>query len=311
MLDVFLSLQRPCPSTWTFRADNTAAQNRNNTVLRYLAWVVATQRYGIHEIRLEFLEVGHTHTRVDGGFGHCATVLDRHSVFSTRHLVEIIRSIKNHEHARMMPAHLFLNYGERLAEYFRPAAGIIKSSVAFSFSASKPGVVSFRQRGPGGVRAGPWQDRDLLMQPVAVLAGVQHTLVPLPPVGLSARKQWLLYEQVRDLVPDQEGKDELCPLPTVPRPHTLDKTYDAALIADARDVTVASPAAAAAPAALPAAPKPRGRPRSASNYDQPAAQRLQVTFASIATAAAAAMADVAASLVRARADAADSHRPDV
>jgi hypothetical protein len=246
LLDDFLSRQRPCPSKWIFHADNTASQNRNNAMLWYLCYVASTRRHGITEIEYRFLVPGHTHTRVDAGFGHIATVLKRYNIYSTRQLLEAVRGIKHHDKARLVRADAFKNFGDTLGRWLTKPVGLVKSSAGFRFQATTPWTLHYRVRSAdaavagaagdgvaGASRGGEWKQRSLLKPSATCSPPADLPLARLPPPGISVRKQWLLYEQVRPLIPDDEGRDELCPLPTEPRPTNLDRGYDEAIVEDA------------------------------------------------------------------------------
>jgi hypothetical protein len=271
MLDRFFALHSALPvRKWVLHADNTASQNRNNTMLAYFAWVVATRRFGIEEIVYEFLVVGHTHTRVDAGFGHCTTVLRRHEVFLPTALVGIIKGIKRHGNATLVTAaDTFRNYDVLAARFFIPASGLVRTSKAFRFVADRPGVLFYLEPED---RDGTWRERSILRVPTPqdLIAGFDAQ--PLPPVGLTIRKQWLLYEDTRSVVADLAARDELCPLPSEPRPRDLNKTFTEAAVAEARSRSVtptplqSSSTLPAAFAQLDSAPRPHSPmppPRSA------------------------------------------------
>jgi hypothetical protein len=55
------------PKNFILQLDNTSAENKNHTVMAYMAWLVAT---GVFEtVQVRFLVVGHTHEDIDGYFG--------------------------------------------------------------------------------------------------------------------------------------------------------------------------------------------------------------------------------------------------
>lgn len=243
MLDDFFSQhQARQPLAWILHADNTAAQNRNNGVLHYLLYTVSTRRYGITEINLRFLIPGHTHTRVDGGFGQTLTVLRRHTLESVDKVLEVMHSILHHSHARRVRSDEFLNWVDTLDKFLKPAAGVVKTSVQFRFTADTPWVLHYQLWSDDGATAGAWKQMQLLRS-VVPPADLKPLLTALEPPGVPDRKQWLLYEETRQYISDPRGKDELCPLPTVPRPTTLKMTHDAAMVLEA---TTAVPADAVA-----------------------------------------------------------------
>ena len=64
---IFIWSNTHLPKTICLHADNCCRQNKNKTVIAYLAWRVIV---GLNEeIELSFMRVGHTRCFVDGGFG--------------------------------------------------------------------------------------------------------------------------------------------------------------------------------------------------------------------------------------------------
>ena len=82
-------------------ADNCARQNKNKTVLAYLAWRCLK---GLHErISLSFMIAGHTRCRVDGCFGLLKRKYRRSDCFTMEQLAEAVNSSAAPNVAQLMP----------------------------------------------------------------------------------------------------------------------------------------------------------------------------------------------------------------
>ena len=87
----------------------------------------------------------------------------------------------------------------------------IKKLHHFRMTSSSPGCVYVKNQFDS-----PTEERiDLLKAPWSPNHDELPTVVP--PRGLSAERQWYLYEQIRPFCPD-EDKDSVCPRPSVPKP---------------------------------------------------------------------------------------------
>ena len=71
--------------------DNTTGENKNETVLGFLAWLCAVGTF--KKVTLSFLPVGHTHEDIDAVFGVLMRYLNRIDRIST--LEELIQAIED------------------------------------------------------------------------------------------------------------------------------------------------------------------------------------------------------------------------
>ena len=70
-------------------ADNCCGQNKNKTVLAYLAWRVLV---GLNQaIQLDFMRVGHTRCFVDAGFGLLKQKYRRGDIDTVAQLAQVIK----------------------------------------------------------------------------------------------------------------------------------------------------------------------------------------------------------------------------
>ena len=85
----------------------------------------------------------------------------------------------------------------------------IKKQHHFIFSSVKPGCVSVKTR---------YNGEESVFVIMNDAEPVHLELLPdiIPPQGLSAERQWYLYDSIRPLVP-QVAQDVICPLPLVKR----------------------------------------------------------------------------------------------
>ncbi|KAK2191544.1 hypothetical protein NP493_52g05007 [Ridgeia piscesae] len=91
-----------------------------------------------------------------------------------------------------------------LSPFYRPLPGI-KGCQHFRFNSAQPGTVFVRE-----TLVSPETTYDMARNDSTVPTAA------VPARGMSAQRQWYLYDTVRHFVSDEQ-KDVLCPLPTVPR----------------------------------------------------------------------------------------------
>ena len=94
-----------------------------------------------------------------------------------------------------------------LRPFYKPLPGI-KGYQHFRFEADQPGKVFVRET-------------PVSPEKTFVLAQTDNVLpatapVPVPAPGMSAQRQWYLYDNIRQFVSDEQ-KDILCPRPSVPK----------------------------------------------------------------------------------------------
>ena len=82
-------------------ADNCVGQNKNRTVVGYLAWRVIT---GLNrKITLSFMLVGHTRCFVDGNFGLLKRFYRRSDIDTVQQLQEMVNNSSQNNVAQMYP----------------------------------------------------------------------------------------------------------------------------------------------------------------------------------------------------------------
>ena len=181
-------------------ADNCAGQNKNRTVINYLAWRVAL---GMHtEITLPFMIAGHTRYLVDGCFGLLKRAYRRADIFTMEQLAEVVKSSAV---CNVFESGSNVNWYAFTDQYFSKVKGISKLQ-HFRFSANKKGTVSIRESVDS-----EWRDTNILKVQVEQLSQAVFPEM-LPRGGMTAERQLYLYKEIRDFVP-VAFKDIFCPPP--------------------------------------------------------------------------------------------------
>ena len=194
-------------------ADNCTGQNKNNAMIQYLLWRTLTDRHT--DITLSFLVVGHTKFSPDWCFGLFKRLYKRTKVGSLKGVAEVANKsaecnfaqlVSSEDGTTIVPTYDWTSF---FAPHLRKLPGI-KKIHHFRMSSSQPGFIFIKEHSDTAevkfsMLKEPWSpDKDDLPEVI-------------PPRGLSAERQWYLYEQIRPFCPD-EDKDTTCPMPTVPKP---------------------------------------------------------------------------------------------
>ncbi|GES74104.1 hypothetical protein GLOIN_2v1777628 [Rhizophagus clarus] len=191
-------------------ADNCTGQNKNNAMIMYLAWRVAC---GLHtKITYSFMVAGHTKFSPDGFFGLFKLKLRKSDVDNLDDLVNVVENStlggynraqtifnKNGDHV----VH-FYNWTEYLLKFFKTIPNILKYH-HFTFHMNNVGKVEIKEKVDVNTQIiDIKKDNDIM--------GFSREIFP---EKLSAKRQWYLYEQVRQHIGDPQKQDEYCPLPNI------------------------------------------------------------------------------------------------
>ena len=199
-------------------ADNCVGQNKNNTMVWYLAWRVITDRSKACE--LSFMIPGHTRFSPDRFFGLIKRRFRRSKVSSLSQIAEVVESsttggqnqayIIGKESTRPFA---YYNWSDFLSDFFTTIPHIT-SYYHFRCKSEHPGIVFVREFA------------DSEEKEVTVLKhNVDKDALPsqMMPSGLSLDRQWYLYEQIRQFC-DEEYRDVTCPHPRAQKhSHTQDE----------------------------------------------------------------------------------------
>ena len=194
-------------------ADNCTGQNKNNAMIQYLTWRTLTDRHS--DITFSFLVVGHTKFSPDWCFGLFKRLYKRTKVSSLKDVAEVVNKsaecnfaqlVSREDGSTIVPTYDWTSF---FAPHFKKIVGI-KKYHHFRMSSSQPGVVFLKEHSDT-----PEVKLSLLKQSWTPTKEELPNVVP--PKGLSAERQWYLYDQIRPYCPD-EDKDATCPMPTEPKP---------------------------------------------------------------------------------------------
>ncbi|XP_070191657.1 uncharacterized protein [Littorina saxatilis] len=200
--------------------DNCGGQNKNNAVLWYALWRVMTGRHETFSYNCTI--VGHTKFDPDWHFGLWKVKWRRSTSECMNDVVESVRRSTRQSHNLPQvckdPHHpvVFFNWKEYLGKLFRPLLGISKFH-HFRTTSAEPGVVYYRDL---------WDSPELkvnLLKKNVILPGPAEMPEALPTPGMSAEREWYLYQEIRTFCACPEKSDEICPRPTLPRPSTSKK----------------------------------------------------------------------------------------
>ena len=191
-------------------ADNCVGQNKNNTMIGYLAWRVSTGL--IESCELSFMIPGHTKFSPDRFFGMIKRKYRRTKLDSLSQIAEVVNnSTSGHRNTAYIIGHdttspfSYYNWSEFFQAHFT-AVPSITSYHPFRFSHTSPGVVFVREFAGSEERT------------VTILkSGRMPAKDALPPVlipsGLSPERERYLYEQIRPFC-QLEYRDVTCPVPS-------------------------------------------------------------------------------------------------
>lgn len=200
-------------------ADNCVGQNKNNAVLSYLLYRTIKR---VHQkIDWSFMLVGHTKFSPDAYFGLLKKKYRLSQVYTYNQLVDVIN---NSTLKGCNICHPYRNFdGEATLKYrawskwlerhFRKLPNI-SCYQHFSMNADNPGEVMVRKSVDSAEETYQLLRRDT--EPDNL---IQSDLPKeITPEGLSPKRQWYLYDNIRMHIPSPIDKDLTAPLPKVERP---------------------------------------------------------------------------------------------
>ena len=202
-------------------ADNCSGQNKNNAMIQYLAWRVMTKKH--ERIRYSFMVPGHTKFSPDGFFGLIKLKYRKSEVDDLEDLVKVVEtSTKGSNIAQTIfdvngeKKVSFNCWTEYLKNIFKPLPYILNYH-HFIFDKDYPGFVHAKKQNDDNefVSIDLIKNHDIDMG--------QLFLNEKIPMGLSAERQWYLYEHIRQYVQNLEKRDKYCSYPNVPKPRTKNK----------------------------------------------------------------------------------------
>lgn len=188
------------PETLILFADNCGAQNKNNTMIWYLMWRVATGKN--QKISLNFMLSGHTKFGPDRYFGLIKKLYGQSDIDS---IEDIISCVQNSSHSGFneprVASDLWYNWTDFLSQFYKKLNGV-STYHHFTFEENRVTVK----------RLASSNETDEFYLQLLPPSGFPEKITP---GGLSVERQWYLYEEVRSLCRLDENRDKVAPKPTV------------------------------------------------------------------------------------------------
>ena len=181
----------------------------------YLAWRVAINLHT--QITYSFMVAGHTKFSPDGFFGLLKLKLRKSEVDNLDDLVKVVQNSTNSRFNQAQTIYdkdknqivNFYNWKEFLLKYFKPIPNILKYH---HFILHKNNI--------GKVEVKTAIDKEKQTINIMKSNNIEIEKFPQPifSSGLSAERQWYLYEQVRQHIKDPQKQNEYCSLSNIPKP---------------------------------------------------------------------------------------------
>ncbi|MCE8163216.1 MAG: hypothetical protein I3273_02745 [Candidatus Moeniiplasma glomeromycotorum] len=195
--------------------DNAVGQNKNNTTLWFLLYLVIAGYYGT--VELDTMIAGHTKFSPDRSFGMIKKLYRRSTIFSKESFVKVVEEsspaglnkVQCYEEGKGFQ---YLDF-KVLEKYFNKLPRIGKHH-HFFFESSNLGVVKVKE-----FVDSEWEEFDLLKdngrEREEVIEEIRNLVFTiLPPKSLSLERQIYLYEKIRPLLPENY-QNVVCPEPTI------------------------------------------------------------------------------------------------
>jgi hypothetical protein len=220
LLDHFFSNHGLGEKSVYLTADNCVGQNKNNALIQYLMYRTLT---GLHDkIELSFLVVGHTKFSPDGYFGLVKHYYRRSQVYTYEQLANVIKKSSKNKHnicqsycnAKGEPEIIYHDWSSWLARYFKSVPNIT-SYHHFRIDARERGKLFVKKTADSSETSIDLIKKEFISDKQNLF---KDSLERLIPSGLSAERQWYLYDQIRMHIPDENDKNKTCPRPKINKP---------------------------------------------------------------------------------------------
>ena len=207
-------------------ADNCSGQNKNRYMMNYLMWRVLTGQH--QQITLSFLPVGHTKFFPDAGFGMLKHKFRVTNVGCLNDIASVVQKSAAMNHAQLVgdqqgnvivPSYDWVEFFK--GRTIQTALKGIKKMAHLRFSSDSPGYVHVKNSTDAKTEQKIKLVKDVSWRPQ--MSSLPDEIVP---DGLSVKRQWYLYEKVREFCP-AEYRDVVCPLPRKrPSPSSDDESSE-------------------------------------------------------------------------------------
>ena len=209
LLHHFLEVHGLKEANLLLHADNCVGQNKNNALIHYLMWLVATGRY--QSVQLSFMLAGHTKFAPDRHFGLIKKAYHRtrvDTISSIQRVVEnssicgankaqLIRGTDGNVHVH------YYDWSEFLKQYYKTIPSLTKYH-NFIVRHDHPAKIIIKEHSQAA-------EESLIIGTRPVPKGVLPTQIH--PKGLDAERQWYLYEKIRPFCSSVLAADITCPKP--------------------------------------------------------------------------------------------------
>lgn len=201
--------------TASIHFDNCSGQNKNNFVLWYALWRVIV---GLHVvIEYSMMVAGHTKFDPDWHFGVWKVKWRSSTAETISEVAETVHhsSRKGHNIPQLVsdpqkPVQ-FRDWKSYLQDFFKPLKNL-RDYHHFRMNAESPGVVECKKL------CNSVPVRVNLLKAPTIRPRIDDLLPEeIPTPGLDPRRQWYLYEEIREHCLSSSAKDMSCPKPVVPK----------------------------------------------------------------------------------------------
>ena len=213
LLHAFFELHGIGETYATLQADNCVGQNKNKTMMWYLAWRTITDQH--HRIDIQYMLPGHTKFRPDSYFGIFKRKYRMQNCIDT--LDELVKCVEEcGKDVSCIPQLCsdwsFYNWDAYLSKWFIPSVGINKYHI-FCFDNHNPGVMMMKNTPDDEGR-----EMCLLKQGIKIddiVNAFHNKEMPqtIVPKGLTLAREQYLYDKVSKYVHSPSNRDKVCPKP--------------------------------------------------------------------------------------------------
>jgi hypothetical protein len=183
-------------------------------MIQYLAWRVLT---GLHDsITYCFMVAGHTKFSPDGFFGLIKLLLRKSEVDNLEDLIKVIQN--STPGGYNIAQTIFDDNGNQLVHFYE-WTNWLKQKFTTIPNILKQHYFEFNNLYQGNIKISTSSyEEKTIIQIEKAKSDDLNPLVEKKLLGLSAERQWYLYEQIRNHIQNPSKKDDLCPMPTIIKP---------------------------------------------------------------------------------------------
>lgn len=224
LLDHFFSNYGLGERSAYFTADNCVGQNKNNALIQYLMYRICS---GLHDkIELSFLAVGHTKFSPDSHFGLIRQRYRKSGIYTYEQLANVIEESTGNGynicHTRDKSKIVYRDWTGWLSAYFKVIPNITRYH-HFRLDSKENGIIIVKKN------IDSKDEKIDLTKGKNFVDLKEKTLYPetiLHSTGLSAERQWYLYDHIREHIPSENDKNKTCPQPICEKPKAETKKAD-------------------------------------------------------------------------------------